>query len=226
MARSDRLFRLLDALRRATPPVTAEHLARETGVSERTIYRDIETLRAGGALIDGEAGFGYTLTEDSAMPPQTFDRLELEAVMLGLSWLEWQGEPDMAAAARNAMAKVTASLPPRKADEARHTASVAYVFDKKPPAPPFMPLLRQSTWDERAVDISYTDREGRETERRIWPLSLAYSDYGPWVMAWCCLRQEFRRFLISRITSATETDESFRPRRVAMLRDLLAHYRG
>ena len=64
MPKSDRLFRLLTAFRMLPQPVSAARLARETGVSERTLYRDIQALRAGGALIDGEAGVGYTLTED------------------------------------------------------------------------------------------------------------------------------------------------------------------
>ena len=55
MARTDRLMRLMDALRRLKAPVTAARLAEETGVSERQLYRDIATLRAGGALIDGAA---------------------------------------------------------------------------------------------------------------------------------------------------------------------------
>lgn len=222
MSRSDRLFRLLDTLRRLPPPVTAARLAGETGVSERTIYRDIESLRAAGAIIDGEAGFGYTLTEDNAVPPQMFDRLELEAVMLGLGWLEWQGDPALAEAAKRAIAKVTASLPARKADEARHVALLAYAFDKKPEVPEFMPTLREAAWEERAVDITYTDREGSFTERRIWPLSVVYTDYEPWILAWCCLRRGFRRFLISRVASVSETRESFRPRRVPLLREMMS----
>ncbi|EAQ12523.1 putative DNA-binding transcriptional regulator YafY [Maritimibacter alkaliphilus HTCC2654] len=222
MSRSDRLFRLLDTLRRLPPPVTAARLAGETGVSERTIYRDIESLRAAGAIIDGEAGFGYTLTEDNAVPPQMFDRLELEAVMLGLGWLEWQGDPALAEAAKRAIAKVTASLPVRKADEARHVALLAYAFDKKPEVPEFMPILREAAWEERAVDITYTDREGSFTERRIWPLSVVYTDYEPWILAWCCLRRGFRRFLISRVASVSETRESFRPRRVPLLREMMS----
>lgn len=72
MSRTDRLMRLMDALRRLPAPVTAARLAGETGVSARQLYRDIATLRAGGALIDGEAGVGYSLTEDPALPPQSF----------------------------------------------------------------------------------------------------------------------------------------------------------
>ena len=61
MSRTHRLFQLMQALRRATPPVTATYLAQDMQVSLRTIYRDIETLRSLGAVIDGAAGFGFTL---------------------------------------------------------------------------------------------------------------------------------------------------------------------
>ena len=85
MARTDRLFRLLQAMRVMAPPLTAARLAAETGVSQRSLYRDIECLRAAGARIEGERGYGYRLIEDHALPPQTLDRLEIEALALGMA---------------------------------------------------------------------------------------------------------------------------------------------
>ena len=99
MPKPDRLFRLLSAFRMLPQPVTAARLAEETGVSERTLYRDIQSLRAGGALIDGEAGAGYTLTEDPALPPQMFTRLEVEALVLGLAEVAQSGDAMLARAA-------------------------------------------------------------------------------------------------------------------------------
>jgi len=90
-------MRLLSALRRLPSPVTAERLAAETEISRRQLYRDIATLRAGGVLIDGAAGFGYTLTEDPALPPQSFSRLETEALMLAVGSLSFIGFGIMAA---------------------------------------------------------------------------------------------------------------------------------
>lgn len=84
MARSERLFRILDGMRGRRGPVTAAELARDNGISERSVYRDIETLRASGARIEGAPGYGYALTEDPALPPQSFNRLEIEAVAMGL----------------------------------------------------------------------------------------------------------------------------------------------
>ena len=63
-------------------------------------------------------------------------------------------------------------------------------------------------------------------ERRIWPLGIVYTDYSPWLLAWCCLRQDFRRFMVSRIDELVPTAESFRPRRAPLLRDMLARLQG
>src|SRR5690606_17092528 len=106
MARTDRLFRLMHLLRLERPPVTAQSLATALEVTPRTIYRDIGALRAAGAVIDGDAGYGYTLIEDIAMPPQALDRFEAEAVVLGLAALEGFGDPGLSRAARNAGAKI------------------------------------------------------------------------------------------------------------------------
>lgn len=225
MARSDRLFRLLDALRRLPQPVTAARLAMETEVSERTLYRDIETLRAGGALIDGAAGYGYTLTEDPALPPQMFTRLEVEALVLGLSEVRMAGDPELAQAAEAALAKITATLPERVQRQAVHAVQQTYRFERRPPAPAALALIRQACWDEVAVDISYTDKAGAQSVRRIWPLSVVFLDRTLMVLAWCCLRQGFRKFQLHQIADATVTDTSFRPRRVPLLRDFLQKMR-
>ena len=56
MRRADRLFQIINALRRRRTATTATQLAERLGVSERTIYRDIRDLMLAGTPIDGEAG--------------------------------------------------------------------------------------------------------------------------------------------------------------------------
>ena len=222
MARPDRLFRLLTALRSLPAPVTAARLASETEVSARTLYRDIETLRAGGALIDGAAGYGYTLTEDPALPPQMFTRLEVEALVLGLAEVRAAGDPALARAADAALAKITASLPERVQRQAIHAVQQTYRMEKRPPAPANLAMIREACWEERALDIRYLDQEGTPTLRRIYPLSVVFLDRSLMLLAWCCLRRDFRRFHLHRITTLTDAAESFRPRRVPLLRDFVA----
>jgi predicted DNA-binding transcriptional regulator YafY len=226
MARADRLLRLIDTMRRLPQPVTAARLAEETGVSPRSLYRDIASLRAAGALIDGAAGLGYTLTEDPALPPQMFTRLEVEALMLGLAEVRQSGDAELARAADMAGAKIIASLPERVQRQALHAVQRTYRFERRNPAPAHLGLLREAAWDERAVDITYRDKDGGITQRRILPLSMVFMDRTLMCMAWCCLRQDFRRFHVHAMTDATLTGESFRPRRVPMLRDYLARLQG
>ena len=218
MARPDRLFRLLQALRTLPAPVTAARLAEATEVSLRTLYRDIDTLRAGGALIDGAAGLGYTLTEDPALPPQMFTRLEVEALVLGLAEVRHMGDAALSGAATAALSKITATLPERVQRQAVHAVSQTYRYQTRAPAPPHMSLLRQASWDETALDIRYRDKDGTITARRIWPLSVVFLDQTLMCLAWCTLRRDFRRFHVGAMDDVRPTNESFRPRRVPLLR--------
>lgn len=225
MARSDRLFRLVSALRRLPQPVTAAQLAEETEVSERTLYRDIATLRAGGALIDGAAGFGYSLTEDPALPPQMFTRLEVEALVLGLAEVRLAGDPALARAAEGALAKITATLPERVQRQAIHAVQQTYRFEQRPAAPAHLMVIREACWDERAMQLDYTDRDGTVTRRVVWPLSVVFLDRTLMLLAWCTLRQGFRRFHLGSMAGVQVTEDSFRPRRVALLRAFVAQLR-
>lgn len=227
MARMDRLMRLMTALRSLPAPVTAQRLAEETDVSPRQLYRDIATLRAGGALIDGAPGVGYTLTEDPALPPQSFDRLEIEALMLALSALEQMGDATLAKAGRGAMSRILATLPDDQARQALHHTMMTW---RPPPDRPDttvdMDLLRQNCWEERSLLIRYRDAEDRVTEREVWPLAISYSDRTLMLMAHCRLRMDFRSFNIARMYWARDGGAQFRPRRVALLRDFIARYRA
>ena len=182
--------------------------------------------RAGGALIDGAAGLGYTLTEDPALPPQMFTRLEVEALVLGLAEVRLAGDPALARAAGAALAKITATLPERVQRQAIHAVQQTYRFEKRPPAPAHLAVIREACWDERALDISYTDREGGSTDRVVWPLSVVFLDRTLMLLAWCTLRQGFRRFKLDQVGRVQITSVSFRPRRVPLLREFLKQLKG
>lgn len=222
MARADRLLRLIHEMRLSHPPVTAAALADAMSVSERTIYRDIDALRAAGARIEGEAGLGYTLTEDPALPPQMFARDEIEALVLGLGEVRAIADPALATAASSALAKIRATLPQRLQAHLEHAVLRSVKFRMRPDVTIDAALLRQAAWDERALEIEYRDTVGAETTRRIYPLTIMFLDDTLVLVAWCCLRQAVRMFRLDRIVRAVLTEESFRPHRAVMLRDALA----
>ncbi|MCP1559836.1 UNVERIFIED_ORG: putative DNA-binding transcriptional regulator YafY [Methylobacterium sp. SuP10 SLI 274] len=226
MARTDRLFRLLHAMRVLPSPVTAARLAEETGVSLRSLYRDIDSLRAAGARIDGERGYGYRLIEDVALPQQTFDRTEIEALVLGLAEVRHMGDPALAQAAASALAKVAATLPDRAEQHLLHAVSQVRRSEARFSKIPDMETIRAACWREEALALRYSDKDGAVTERQILPLSIVYLDSKMTLLAWCCLREAFRMFRLDRIEDVRMAGTSFRPRRVTLLRSYLTELRG
>ena len=219
MARTDRLMRLMDTLRRLPAPVTAARLAAETGVSARQLYRDIATLRAGGALIDGEAGVGYRLIEDHALPPQSFSRLEIEALVLAVGELRQTGDMALEEAGRFALARIIATLPDIQAQQAMHTVLRSFrSIPIRPPPAADLPLLRRACWEEFALDVTYRDLKGQVTQREVLPLGISYSERTLMLLVWCCLRRDWRVFHTNGIEAAAPSGRSFRPHRVALLR--------
>jgi predicted DNA-binding transcriptional regulator YafY len=111
MSKSHRLFELMQMLRRHSRPVSGGDLARESGVSLRTVYRDIATLQSMGAEIDGEPGVGYVLRPGFLLPPLMFSEEEIHALALGAQWVRRQTDEGLALAAHNSLAKIAAVLP-------------------------------------------------------------------------------------------------------------------
>lgn len=207
-------------------PITAARLAAETEVSLRSLYRDIDSLRAAGARIEGERGYGYRLVEDYALPPQTFDRTEIEAIALGLAEVRHMGDPDLAKAAISVLAKVAATLPDDREQYLFHAISQVYRPDARYARVPHMDAMRRACWQEEALTISYADKGHAVTERTILPLAVVYTDRTLTALAWCCLREAFRMFRLDRIMALEPAGSSFRPRRAALLRDYLAELRA
>ncbi|WP_299845971.1 YafY family protein [uncultured Roseovarius sp.] len=222
MTRTHRLFQLMQALRNAAPPATASSLAQSLGVTPRTIYRDIDALRGLGAVIDGAAGFGYTLVEDAALPPLSFADEELEALVLGLREVGVVGDPALAKAAESALSKLRARLPASQAHRLEHAVLTARRFAPLPEPGVDVIELRQATWDERTIRFDYSDVESRQTTRSADPLSIVYMQASHCLLAYCHLRSDFRAFRLDRMRNLDVTSASFRPRRVPMLRECLA----
>ncbi|RVM72024.1 HTH domain-containing protein, partial [Sinorhizobium meliloti] len=130
MSRSERLLDLMQVLRRYRQPVSGRRLAEETGVSLRTLYRDIASLQARGARIEGEPGIGYVLRPGFMLPPMMFSEEEIEALVLGSRWVAKRGDPRLAAAAADALAKIGSVLPADLKEKLEH--STLLVGPRKP----------------------------------------------------------------------------------------------
>ena len=219
MDKTERLFAVMDALRRHRRPVTAAALAEEQGVSVRTLYRDVQTLIGLGAPIEGEAGIGYMLKPGFFLPPLMFSPEELEALVLGARWVQAQPDDGLSVAARNALAKIATASPEDLRDRINDTG--LWPVQVNGPRLPVAMLgqVRLAMRQEKALHITYEDESGRGSERQIWPVQLAYYDGKQIIAAWCCMRQAFRNFRTDRIVALTPTDERYGKRRAVLAKE-------
>jgi predicted DNA-binding transcriptional regulator YafY len=218
MRRAERLLQLLQILRRHRRPVTGEAMARELEVSLRTVYRDIASLIDDRVPIRGEAGVGYVLGEGFDLPPLMFTPDELEAVMLGLRWVARRGDTDLSRAAQDTVAKIGAVLPEKLRP---------FLFDAALLVPPHFRLmpdhvdvsqLRGAIREGRKVFLRYRSEDGRETERVIWPIAVAYFDAQRLIVSWCEMRSGFRSFRTDRMLSIAVQDAKYPMRRKVLLK--------
>ncbi|MFY8140576.1 MAG: helix-turn-helix transcriptional regulator [Caulobacter sp.] len=217
MRRAERLFQIIQILRRGRGPVTADALARELETSKRSIYRDIAALVGQRAPIRGEAGVGYVLEDGYDMPPLMLTPDEIEAAVLGAQWVAGRGDPALARAANDLIAKIAEAVP----DNLR-----PMVLEPAGRAPPAwanktdnidMVLVRASIHAGRKIRLTYRDEQERESDRVIWPVTVGYMETTRLLMGWCELRRDFRTFRTDRITAATFLEERF-PERPGVLR--------
>lgn len=202
MRRADRLFQIIQLLRRSTRPMTGAAMAAELEVSTRTVYRDIADLIAQRVPITGEAGLGYLLAADYDMPPLMLTEVELEAIVLGAQWVAGRDDPLLSPAASDVLAKIATAIPahlrpfvmtpstgvPPRLDPVDETVDVA--------------TLRAAIRSRSKLRLLYRADDEEQTERTIWPVVLGYSDANRILIAWCELRQGFRHFRADRIVAA------------------------
>ncbi|HEX7776903.1 MAG TPA: YafY family protein [Parvibaculum sp.] len=224
MRRADRLFDIIEFLRRHKRVVTAAELAGELEVSMRTIYRDIADLQASRVPIEGEAGLGYMLRSGYELPPLMFSEDEIEALVFGARMVRAWGDASFTQAADAALAKIRAVLPARLnevAEASRISVAKSRTHDKAEYNVHLTPI-RRAIRDHRRLRFDYVALGGELTTRTVRPLGLAF--FGPfWMLAsWCELRRDFRTFRIERIATLKVTDETFRDEPGKTMDDFLA----
>ncbi len=209
MARANRLFELIGILRVRRTPVTALDLAEALGISQRSIYRDIETLRGLGAPIVGEAGVGYCLNKGFFLPEFAFSLDELDALALGLGWVQQRADPALAQSSESALAKILAARGHGSATNDGPPALAPAASLSERVDPPEAALMRDAIRRQRKARIRYADARGAVSERIIWPIAIVYFDDVRVLAAWCEHRSAFRHFRIDRLHEATMLDERY-----------------
>ena len=221
MRRADRLFQIIQVLRRTRRPVTADAMAAELETSKRTIYRDIADLMGQRVPIRGEAGVGYVLDGGFDLPPLMLTPDEIEAAVLGAQWVMGRGDPALARAAQDLIAKIGAAVPERLRPFALEPSARAAVRWNVAPDGLDMAQVRQAIRSGRKITLHYSDEQERVSQRTVWPFAVGYHETVRLIITWCELRTDFRSFRTDRVKDADFLEERY-PERPAVLR---ARYR-
>ena len=219
MSRAERLLDLMQNLRRRRGPVAGAALAEELGVSLRTLYRDIAALQTQGAAIEGEAGFGYVLKPGFALPPLMFTLEEVEALALGARWVEGRADKGLSRAAEDALAKIAAVLPPERAAALDWPTLLAGAGRAGAAESAALPVLRKALSEERKLQLAYADKDGRPSDRIVWPVAVGFFESVRMLAAWCETREAFRHFRLDRMTAVVALDARLPKPRRTLLRD-------
>lgn len=209
MSKAERLFNLVNFLRGRRTAMTAEALADSMSVSVRTIYRDIQALTVSGVPIEGEPGVGYLLNDKSHLPPLMFSAEEVLALMSGIDMVKAFTDPELSQAAATAEQKIRTVLSPDLKYRAEHSPYYIPTLKKDKALRQHHWLLRLAALSKNKVTIEYTDGEGQNTERVVWPLGIM-GTFGNWMLlTYCELRSDYRTFRLDRLQSCVRLDAKF-----------------
>lgn len=202
MARSSRMFEIIQLLRVATNPRTAQSIADELEVTKRTIYRDIASLQAMRTPIEGAAGVGYIMRKGYDLPPINFDIDEAEAITVGLLMIARTGDGGLQRAARSVARKLADAAP---------LSNALFSSSWGPDAPKTVDLsdIRTAIRQTRKIEMTYFDLTNTQSRRTILPLAIIYYAESIVLAAWCEMRQDFRHFRADRIATYRVLTDSF-----------------
>lgn len=219
MSRTHRLLDLLQELRARRRPATARALAASLNISVRTLYRDINALRAQGARIDGEAGLGFVLRPGFTLPPLMLTPEEIEVILLGASWVAQRKDLAMASAARSTLAKIAAVLPQEQSDALDTSGLLVGAVSEGQATTVDASAIRDALRRERKLTIAYVDASATTSERTVWPVAIGVYEDIQVLAAWCELRNDYRHFRLDRIRRLDVLAMRMPRRRIAMFKE-------
>ena len=219
LSRIDRL-EIITARLKTDEPTTIGEIAREIGVSIRTLNRDIDVLKSRGLPIETDVGRGGGIRLDRRWGVGRINLNYTEAVdlMISLAIAEQMNSPLFMAHLSSVRHKVMASFSPSMKSKVSgikqriiigKSASEFVLSGFESPKPETVEALHQAFLMLQPINMSYHDEKGKETVRIIEPHYLFLS-YPVWyVLAWDRLREDMRIFRCDRMEAIHLQEEDF-----------------
>jgi predicted DNA-binding transcriptional regulator YafY len=219
MRRLERLLAtalLLGARSRARASDVAERFS----VSLRTVYRDMRALQEAGFPVEGNAGDGYRLSQESFLRPLSLDEDEAEALAVAARALGASVDGRMREALATATAKLQAALRPaarRRISQLDARIVVPSFVRSTAPSAAMLVAIRE----RHAASIRYVDpHDGKRTRRTIEPVGLVCRGDAWWLVAWCRTRRDARAFRVDAVSEWRDAGR-FEPREGASFDEIV-----
>jgi len=202
MSRLQRILSLLLYLQQKRQ-ITAEEAALHFGVSQRTIYRDMQELFAAGLPLQATAGSGYRLGDERQLAPISFSREQALALFTARTIAGYKTSDatlrhlddvldKIKQAAGNTDKELLAEL------EIRTWRSDQLPAENRHRAFRFLEEIQTALATKKLLDIEYIAINGEAKWRTIEPHGLFFN-YQWHLLAWCRLRNDLRDFRVDRI---------------------------
>lgn len=206
MQRTERLFALAEYLRGRRTGVTAEELAERFGVTVRTMYRDLDALRAAELPLGAERGRGggYALDRSYSLPPVNFTAREAALlVALGRFAINMRLLP-FSETLESGLDKVRAALSTSAQREllTRLSELTFYGVPSLPSKKAVRSALERAFFERQPLRITYVDGNFIETTRTVRVESVAMDRHETRVDATDVDTGERRQFRLDRIEKA------------------------
>jgi predicted DNA-binding transcriptional regulator YafY len=206
MKRTERLFAIAEHLRGRRTGITAEALAQRFGVTVRTMYRDLDTLRFAQMPISAERGRGggFALDAGYSLPPVNFSAREAALLLaLGRFAIDQRLLP-FAGTLEGGLEKVRSALSHSAQRELlRRLPELIFLgVPALPVAEPVRAAIERAWFENANVTIIYVDAGNRETTRTVRIQSVVMDRHETRLRVLQTTDGELREFRLDRILSA------------------------
>lgn len=224
----EQLFRQLRILRKIqlNSSLNAKNLAQDLEVSERTIYRDINSLVESNFPIYFDNG--YRLPENYFFPEVNFDIEELVTLFLSSRFLLKQKELPFYQPLKSALEKIEGVVQPEHRKilwdlENKFTVGIPEgIYDKK--SQEIIGIINKAVIYRNSVKILYhTFSTDSIKERKLDPYGIFFSQDNWYLVAYCHLRKNVREFNIKRIREAEILNDAFNMPESFDISDYVSH---
>lgn len=209
MNKFDRVFSIL-VLLQTKRIIKAKTIAERFGISLRTIYRDIRTLKNAGIPISGDPGIGYSIMEGYRLPPLMFNEGEAAALLTAEKFIGKLTDKETEAYYSNAMVKIKAIL---RSTEKRALEvldnSIASTNQRNGEDSIYLQDIFRSVAAKQLLRMEYRKADGSSSERKLEPIG-CYRHRDRWyLVAFCQLKKGYRTFKLNRIVSLRVLEQQF-----------------